>query len=105
MANTIESELAEGNLEEAFRHLKICYHASGKVSTKPCFLSLKRQTKEHEELYWKVPSPGDSIPINVDLFDVPDEVPEDGEIRERVRELNNGCVGVTSFMLVEDLKS
>ncbi len=60
--------------------------------------------KEREELYDKVPLPGDSIPINVELFDLSNDIPEDREIPEHMWELSNGPVSGTSFICVDDFK-
>ena len=48
-----------------------------------------------EELYGKVDSLGEPIPINVEPAEVPDACPEDAEIRAAVRGLRTGRIGNT----------
>ena len=64
-----------------------------------------KQTKEREELYAKVPPPGDPIPINVDPFEINDAIPEDVEIRAVVRGMRNGRAGGASKIRAEDMKT
>ena len=103
-AAAVETELSKGNVQEAFRHLKGWYRNAGEAAARPCFQTMERQTKEREELYGRVPPPGDPIPINVDPFIIDDGVPTNDEIRERVRGLPNGRAGGNSFMRAEDMK-
>jgi hypothetical protein len=100
-----EAKLDKGNIQEAFCHLKGWYCEAGKAASRPCFMTMERQTEEREELYRKVPPPGDPIPINVEPFDINDNVSTDGKIRERVRGLSNGQAGGNSFMQAKDIKT
>ncbi len=43
-------ELRQGNIHEAFRHLSGWYKAATEVATRPCFLTLEKQTQDPEEL-------------------------------------------------------
>ena len=52
-----------------------------------------KQTKERVELYGKVIPPGEPIPINVEPFDIRDDVPDEQEIRAVVMQLKNGRAG------------
>ena len=61
-------------------------------------------TQERISLYTAVPPPGAPIPINVDPFDVNDNTPTDGEIREAVKCLRNGRAGGLGGMQAEHLK-
>ena len=103
-AAAIKSELAGGNVQEAFHHLKGWYRKAGKASAPPCFLTMERQTVEREELYGKVTPPGGPIPINVDPQPINDDAPPDDEIRGIVQQMPNGRAGGNSFMRAEDMK-
>jgi len=61
-------------------------------------------TQERVDLYTAETPPGDPIPINVDPFDVNDDIPTDGEIREAVKSLRNGRAGGLGGMRAEHLK-
>lgn len=66
----IESELAAGNLKEAWGTAKRWYRQASDMPPKPCYNSLEKQTEEREELYGKRVPPGDDIPINVDPYEI-----------------------------------
>ena len=53
---------------------------------------MEKQTKERVELYGKDPR-GDQIPINVEPFDIWDNVPDKEEIREVMEQLKNDQAG------------
>ena len=59
----------------------------------PARSTLKRVTAERVALYSRIPSPGDSIPVNIEPFVVEDRVPEVGEIEWAVTRLQNNCAG------------
>ena len=56
---------------------------------KPCYDSMRKQTKERVDLYKKVVPQGDPIPINVEPFDIEDLVPEDTKLRGVATGLGN----------------
>ena len=64
------------------------------------------QTRERVELYRVVPSPGETIPVNVEPTDINDDTPQDEELREVVRgmRMRNGRAGGASRMQAEYLK-
>ena len=64
---------------------------------------MAKQTQERIELYVKVPPSGDPIPINVDKFPVQDEVPEEPEIRSRVKNMRNGRSGEAAMIKAKDI--
>ncbi len=70
-----------GELKEAWRCLKGWYSTVEDRAPKACHKTLVRQTEERIALYTKVCPPGGNIPINVPLFDIPDSIPSDSEIR------------------------
>ncbi len=78
----IIAKLAEGNVHEAFRHLKGCYREASETQAKPCPQTKERQTAERVELYWRRDSPG--LPIVLDRAEmrngIRDETPDEEEI-------------------------
>ena len=104
-ADEIALHLAGQDLQEGWNVAKRWYRAASDVAPKPCYESMEKQTAERVELYGKVEPPGDSIPINVDPYNVEDEVPKDPEIREAVKKrLKNGRAGGASFIRAENIK-
>ena len=104
MAKSIEQKLAEGETQEAWRLLKGWYRSAEDRPSKPCHDAMTKQTKDRETLYAKVSPPGASIPINVQPFDIKDDVPEEPEIRAVVKGLRNGRAGGASGMCAEHIK-
>ena len=103
-AGEIEAALGLGDIKESFNIAKRWYRAAEDRALKPCYESMAKQTAEREELYRKVIPPGDPIPINVDPYEVQDEVPGDMEIRAKVKDLRNGRAGGASKMRAEDIR-
>ena len=87
---SIVGHLEGGHLAEAWKFLKGWYTAAGGRLPKPCNEIMMMQTSEQVELYWKVPPPGDPIPINVEHKEVEDTCPGDVDLREVVRGLRSG---------------
>jgi hypothetical protein len=104
-ASNVESHLNSGLLEEAWRELKGWYRIAEDKAPKPCYESLQKQTQERIDLYARVAPPGQSIPINVEPTPVDDSVPDDAEIRSKVKGMSNGRAGGASKLRAEDLKS
>ena len=69
-----------------------CRDASGRPPP-PARQALKRVTRERVDLHARVASPGENVPVHVEPFEIPDEVPEDEEIRDAVRRLRNNRSG------------
>jgi hypothetical protein len=65
---------------------------------------LAQQTEERKTLYARAPPPGEQLPINVTPFDVPDGIPSNSEIREVVRELQNGRAAGAMRLQAEHIK-
>ena len=63
--NSIVAELAKGNVQEAFRHLKGWYQTATETQAKPCFLTMEKQTAERVDLYRQCDPPGDPVVITV----------------------------------------
>ena len=64
VGSNIEAELARGDVQEAFHHLKGWYRAATETQAKPCYLTMERQASERVDLYTRRQSPGDPLPIN-----------------------------------------
>ena len=62
-------------------------------ASKPCYLSMQKQTTERVALYRKVDPPGEPILINIDPFIINDAIPTEPEIRSVVKGLRNGRAG------------
>jgi hypothetical protein len=92
VGKSIVAKLAEGNVHEAFRHLKGWYREASETQGRPCFQTIERQTVERVELYRQRDSPG--LPIVVAHAEmhakIRDETPGEEEIRAAVAELTNG---------------
>ena len=56
-------------------------------------ITLKQITADRVVLYSQVPPPGDSIPVEIDPFEVEDGVPDEGEIEWAVKRLYNNRAG------------
>jgi len=54
---------------------------------------MTQQISERDELYQKVPPLGNPIPINAELSEIDDSVPEEPDIRAIVKGLCNGQAG------------
>ena len=59
---------------------------------------------ESVALYSRVPPRGDSIPVEIETFEVEDRVPDEGEIEWVVKRLRNNRTGGPSRMQAGDLK-
>ena len=89
-AASIELLLNSGDLKEAWRILQGWYRTAEERAPKPCFQSMAVQTQERVDLYRAVPSPGESIPINVEPSTIEDGTPTDAELRKVVKGMRNG---------------
>jgi hypothetical protein len=101
---TVEAELAGGNVQEAFCHLKGWYRAATEMQAKPCYHTMERQTLERVDLYARRESPGNPLPINVTPVVINNDVPTDGELRHVAGELTNGRAAGASGMRTEHIK-
>jgi hypothetical protein len=102
----IIAELAEGNVHEAFRHLKGWYQEELETQAKPCPQTMERQTAERVELYRRRDLPG--LPIVLDHAEMGNEIwdktPDEEEIRAVITEPTNGRSAGVSWMRAEHLK-
>ena len=65
---------------------------------------MARQTADRETVCQRVPPPGESIPINVDPFELDDSVPQEPDIRVVAKGLRNGRASDVSGMTAEPIK-
>jgi hypothetical protein len=104
VADEVETHLEAGDPKEAWRSIKGWYRSVEDRPPKPNYQWMETLTQEQIDLYTAEPQPGAPIPINVDPFDVNDDIPTDGEIREAVKCLRNGRAGGLGGMRAEHLK-
>jgi hypothetical protein len=100
----VETELAGGNVQEAFRHLKGWYGAAAEMQAKPCYHTMECQMLERVDLYVRRESPGDPLPINVTPVVINDDVPMDGKLWQVAGELTNGQAAGASGMRTNHVK-
>jgi hypothetical protein len=101
----IEAELARGNVQESFHHLKGWYRAASETTTRPCPQTMVKKMVERINLYRQQDPPGEPLPINIDPIPVDDGTPSKGKIRVAAAGLSNGRAGVASGMRAEDVKA
>jgi hypothetical protein len=82
IGESIVAELAEGNVHEAFRHLKGWYREASETQARPCFQIMERQTEERVELYRRRDSPG--LPIVLDHAEMRAEIRDDTPSEEEI---------------------
>ena len=75
------------NAKEAWRRMKRWYQAAAKRGPPPARGTLERITAERTELYSRVPSPGENIPVTVDPALIDNSVPTEDEIADAVKKL------------------
>ena len=105
VGENIVAELAGGNVQEAFHHLKGWYRAASETQSKPCYHTMERQTSERVDLYARRQSPGDPLPLHLTPVEIDDDVPMDSEIRIVAGGLTNGRAGGASGMCAEHVKA
>ena len=90
---TVIGHLKLGDLKERWRTIKEWYTSATDRPPKPCFKVMAKQTADRDELYRKVPPPGDSIPCNIESSDVDNVKHGNVELQEVMSGMCNGCVG------------
>jgi hypothetical protein len=104
IGDTIEVELAKGDVQEAFHLLKGWYRAASETVAHPCPQTMAQQTEEQVELYQRQDSPEGLLPINLQGPVIPNKVPSNHEIRDAAWDLLRGRMGGASKMRAEDIK-
>jgi hypothetical protein len=105
VGENIVAELAGGNVQEAFRHLKGWCRAASETQSKPCYHTMERQTSERVDLYARRQSPEDPLPLHLTPVEIDDDVPTDSEIRTVAGGLTNGRAGGASGMRAKHVKA
>jgi hypothetical protein len=100
----VEGELAGGNVQEAFCHLKGRYRAASEMQAKLCYHTSECQTLEWVDLYVQREPPGDPLPINVAQVEINDDIPSDSELRQVAGKLTNGRAAGASGMHDEHVR-
>ena len=91
-------------IQEVWYRIQGWYKAAVDRTPPPARVMLKRIMADKVALYSRVPPPGDSIPVEIEPFEVEDKVPDEGGIEWAVKRLRNNCSGWPSRMRVEHLK-
>jgi hypothetical protein len=100
----IKGLMAAGELKEAWCCLKRWYSTVEDRAPKASHDMLVRQTEERIALYASAPPMWEMLPINVQPFDINDDVPRNSEIREVVRELRKGQAAGAMGLQAEHFK-
>ena len=96
VGESIVSELSQGNVQEAFRHLKGWYRATSETQAKPCHQMMERQTDEQVELYAERAAYGARFPANGTPFTIANIPPSEGKLWTAVSQLSHGrCRGAS----------
>jgi len=82
IGESIVAKLAEGNVHEAFRHLKGWYQEASETQARPCFQTMERQMEERVELYRRRDSPG--LPIILNHAEMRAEIRDDTSNEEEI---------------------
>ncbi len=104
-ASTVENHLGNGAVKEAWRTLKGWYWAVKDRPPPACPETMAKQTAERVELYARAPSMGTPLSFNFPVFEIPDEVPTNEEIRAVVSGLKNGRAGGATGMRAKHVKA
>jgi hypothetical protein len=104
VGSMVEAELAGGNVQEAFCHLKGRNRAVSETQAKPCYHRLEHQTLEQVDLYAWRESQGNPLSIIVAQVVINDGVPSDGKIRQVVGKLTNSRAVGASGMHAEHVR-
>ena len=89
---------------EAWYRIQGWYKAAVDCTPPSARVTIERITTERVALYSRVLPLGENIPVQLELFEVEDKLPEEGEIEGAVRRLRNNCSGGPSQMRAEHLK-
>ena len=91
-------------IQEAWYRIQGWYKDAFDCTRPPARVTLKRITADKVALYSRAPPPGDSIPVEIETFEVEDKVPDEGEIEWAVKRLCNHHSRGPSRMRAEHLK-
>ena len=99
------SEIREGKVQEAFRHLKGWYRNTSETQAKPCHQTMERQTDEIVELCAKRAAYGKEFPENRTPFGIDNDPPSKGDLRTAVSQLSHGRCGGALGIHAEHIKA
>ena len=85
-----EYHLAKGEVHEAFRTIRGWYRDRTPPQSKPLFEDLQDRSSEYESLYAARPVVGRPLLVEVDPYDISDEVPGEDEIKVALHRLQKG---------------
>jgi hypothetical protein len=101
----IMSELQEGDVQEAFRHLKGRYRNASETQAKPCHQTMERQTDKKVELYAERAAYSEEFPENGTPFRFNNNPPLEGELQTAVSQLSHGQCGGALGICAEHIKA
>ncbi len=104
VGDKVETLMAAREVKEAWRCLKGWYATVEDHAPKANHNMLVQQTEERIALHSRVPPPRGPLPINVQPFDICNDIPSNLEIREVVRELRNGRATGAMGLQAEHIK-
>jgi hypothetical protein len=103
---SIVSELSQGNVQEAFQHLKGWYRTASETQARPCHQTMERQTDERVELYAERAAYGTGFfPANETPFMIADVPLSEGNLWTAVSQLSHGQCRGASGVCVEHIKA
>ena len=82
IGKSIVAELTEGDVHEAFWHLKGWYREASETQARPCFQTMEQQTEERVVLYRRGDSPG--LPIILEHAEMRAEIRDDTPDEEEI---------------------
>ena len=92
------------NARRVWRRMKGWYKATTNRGPPTARATLERITAERTELYRRVTSPGENIPVTVEPTLIDDSVPTEDEIKAAVKKLRRNRSGGPSRILAEHMK-
>jgi hypothetical protein len=105
VGNLILAELAKGDVQEAFRHLKGWYWKAADMQARPCQQTMECQTNKREELYSERAAYSAAFPANGVPYATGNNQPIESKLRTAVSLLSHGRCGGASGIQAEHIKA
>jgi hypothetical protein len=105
VGDSIIAELAKGDAQEAFRHLKGWYRKAAETQTRPCQQTIKRQTDKQEELYAEQAAYGAAFPANGVPYAIGDNQPIESKLQALISLLSHRQCRGASGIRAEHIKA
>jgi hypothetical protein len=105
VGDSIVAELAKGDVQEAFQHLKGCYRKAVETQARPCRQTMECQTNKQEELYVERAAYGTAFPANRVPYAIGDNQLIESKLRAVVSLLSHGRCGGTSGIRAEHIEA